>query len=94
MQSTILLLTKSTDSRVLRKSASLREVNYNMALQNAKEKKSFKGTTVNRNIDVMQKLWDTVSLLVFKQSWRMATLRAEFKILLFIDMWNIQSWNN
>ena len=94
MKSTILLLTKSTDSRVLRKSASLREVNYNMALQNAKEKKSFKGTTVNRNIDVMQKLWDTVSLLVFKQSWRMATLRAEFKILLFIDMWNIQSWNN
>ena len=51
MKSTILLLTKSTDSR-----ASLREVNYNMALQNAKEKKSFKGTTVNRNIDVMQKL--------------------------------------
>ena len=94
MKSTILLLTKSTDSRVLRKSASLREVNYNMALQNAKEKKSLKGTTVNRNIDVMQKLWDTVSLLVFKQSWRMATLRAEFKILLFIDMWNIQSWNN
>ena len=89
MKSTILLLTKSTDSR-----ASLREVNYNMALQNAKEKKSFKGATVNRNIDVMQKLWDTVSLLVFKQSWRMATLRAEFKILLFIDMWNIQSWNN
>ena len=40
MKSTILLLTKSTDSRVLRKSASLREVNYNvnMALQNAKEK--------------------------------------------------------
>ena len=56
MKSTILLLTKSTDSRVLRKSASLREVNYNMALQNAKEKKSIKGTTVNRNIDVMQKL--------------------------------------
>ena len=58
MKSTILLLTKSTDSRVLRKSASLREVNYNMALQNAKEKKSLKGTTVlvNRNIDVMQKL--------------------------------------
>ena len=72
MKSTILLLTKSTDSRVLRKSASLREVNYKMALQNAKEKKSLKGTTVlvNRNIDVMQKLWDTVSLLVFKQSWR------------------------
>ena len=56
MKSTILLLTKSTDTCVLRKSASLREVNYNMALQNAKEKKSFKGTTVNRNIDVMQKL--------------------------------------
>ena len=58
MKSTIFLLTKSTDSRVLRKSASLREVNYNMALQNAKEKKSLKGTTVlvNRNIDVMQKL--------------------------------------
>ena len=58
MKSTILLLTKSTDSRVLRKSASLREVNYNMALQNAKEKKSLKGTTVlvNRNIHVMQKL--------------------------------------
>ena len=56
MKSTILLLTKSTDSRLLRKSASLREVNYNMALQNAKEKRSFKGTTVNRNIEVMQKL--------------------------------------
>ena len=58
MKSTIFLLTKSNDSRVLRKSASLREVNYNMALQNAKEKKSLKGTTVlvNRNIDVMQKL--------------------------------------
>ena len=56
MKSTIFLLTKSTDSRVLRKSASLREVNYNRALQNAKEKKSIKGTTVNRNIDVMQKL--------------------------------------
>ena len=56
MKSKILLLTKSTDSRVLRKSASLREVNYNMALQNAKEKTSIKGTTVNRNIDVMQKL--------------------------------------
>ena len=58
MKSTILLLTKSTDSRVLRKSASLREVNYNRALQNAKEKKSLKGTTVlvNRNIHVMQKL--------------------------------------
>ena len=58
MKSTIFLLTKSTDSRVLRKSASLREVNYNMALQNAKEKKSLKGTTVlvNRNIHVMQKL--------------------------------------
>ena len=58
MKSTIFLLTKSTDSRVLRKSASLREVNYNMALQNAKEKKSLKGTTVlvNRNIHVLQKL--------------------------------------
>ena len=43
MKSTIFLLTKSNDSRVLRKSASLREVNYNMALQNAKEKKSIKG---------------------------------------------------
>ena len=53
MKSTIFLLTKSTDSRVLRKSASLREVNYNMALQNAKEKKS---VLVNRNIHVMQKL--------------------------------------